>query len=128
MSCSNDSLSIGQSIVSSFEEISLKGGIDTDDVNGHEVDYSSEVAVAPPGDSASPFEFTGLIDGRVQSGKGDEAPMGVEIVISPVSARNMAPVVVSMPSMEVRISRSSMAVDSQSSLRAFVILSSLSMK
>ncbi len=80
MSCSDDSPSVGQSVVSSFKETSLKGGIDTNDINGHEVDDPSEVSVAPLGEPAFPLELARLVDGGVQARKGDKTPVGVEVV------------------------------------------------
>ncbi len=79
MGSSHDSLSKRQAVFSSFKEISLKEGITTDNSNGHKIDKSSEMTVAPFRDSACTLKLTRLIDSGVNSCKGNKRLMRGEV-------------------------------------------------
>lgn len=116
MSSSHDSLFIRQSLFSSFKEICLKQGInpyntDCHDVDKSDVDKSSEVAVTSFRDSAFTLKLTRLKHSRVYPGKGNKAFMRWKIKDISYSARKEAPVVVSIPSIEVITSSSSIIIE-----------------
>lgn len=79
MGSSHDSLSKRESILSSFKEISLKECINTYDINSHKVDEASEMSTAPFRDSALAFKFSRLIDSRINTSKGNEAFVRIEV-------------------------------------------------
>ncbi len=79
MSSSHDSLSKRHTIFSSFEEISFKEGIDTDNINCHEVNKSFKVSITSFRDSTCAFKLIRLIDSRVNTREGDKIFMGIEV-------------------------------------------------
>lgn len=111
MSSSHDSLFIRQSLFSSFKEICLKQGINPYNTDCHDVDKSSEVAVTSFRDSAFTLKLTRLKHSRVYPGKGNKAFMRWKIKDISYSARKEAPVVVSIPSIEVITSSSSIIIE-----------------
>ncbi len=80
MSSSDDSLSERQAILFSFKEIDFKEGITSDGADSHKIDNSSEMTITFFRDFVYVFEFTGLIDSRVNSCKGNKGHMRGEVV------------------------------------------------
>ena len=73
------SLSVGQPILFAGKEILPKEGIDSDNTYSHEVDNSPQMPISSLGDSACPLELAGLIDRRIEPGKGDQGFRGLKV-------------------------------------------------
>lgn len=80
MGSGKDSLSVGQTILAAHKEIFSEYLVHPDNAQGHEVDDTPEVPVAPLGNPAGAFELTGLIDRGVEPGKDDQGLGGREVV------------------------------------------------
>lgn len=80
MSGSQDSLSERQAVLFSFKEIRLKEGIASNNAYSHEIDKSSEMAVASFGDFACALKLAGLKDRRVKTSKSNKGFVGREVV------------------------------------------------
>jgi|GEM_PF-3908930 len=79
MSSSKDSLSIRQSILFSFKEISLKESINSYNIDSHKVNNPSKMAITSFGDPACAFKLTGLKNRRVYPCKGNKTFMAGEV-------------------------------------------------
>ncbi len=79
MSSGHDSFSKRQAVLFSFKEISFKKGIAANNANSHQVDDSSEMAIASFGDFACAFKLARLVNRRVNTSIGNKGLMGREV-------------------------------------------------
>jgi len=79
MGSSEDSLSVGQPILFTAEEILSESGVNTYNANSHEVNNPSQMSVASFGDSACALKLTGLIDRRIDARISDQSLMGLKV-------------------------------------------------
>jgi hypothetical protein len=79
MSSSKDSLSVGQTILLTREEILSEAGVYAYNADSHEVNNPPQMPVASFGDSACALKLTGLIDRRIDARISDQRLMGLKV-------------------------------------------------